>query len=380
MKTRPFCNEIRALGEALITRYGADKTIDCGINGPYDDQETKVRDLSHLIVITALEGLLFDRVEMRQRVLVMAEELMALRGSDGMYRIRMKPGKDECNGVLGHAWVMEAFIYAYKATAQSSFLDEAVRVARMHGFHKGLGLWCRPLRGVDAGAIDYTLNHQLWYAATLMELNRFVDDPVFKEETEVFFVRLDKNFKTNRQGRITHSIYNRVGLPASVRQCIKKDKILLNELLGRPSFKYKEEGYHLFNLMAFARINRLDPSLSVFRTGCFQQALKYLGSPLFKEGLLSGKIVLDASLHNRIADPSEKEINIYGYPYNVPGFELMYVQEVFKTDRLAAEECLSEQFRLTFDEGTGFFGKRCHDKTTINYRIYEYYRYLEIIK
>lgn len=373
-----YTNTIRKVGQFLISLYENSKEVWTGHNGPYDDQETRVRDLSHLIVIASLELLLYQNLNLARTIKLMLDDLLSMKGEDGLYQLRIKPGKDECNGVLGHAWVIEALIYAYKAIGELSCLKEAIRIASMHGFHEGLGLWCRPQRGVDVSAIDYTFNHQLWYAATLMELNEYIDNSTLRKELNMFLNRLDVNFETNRLGRITHSIYNRQGALSLMKQRFKKWVDAINILLDRPSFKYKEEGYHLFNLMAFARLKRLSPSLPFFKTRNFQKAVSFLNSPLFLSGLFDKNVALDGSLKNGIVDQSELEVNIYGFPYNVPGFEIMYVQTVFNTDRNTAEECLSWQHELTFDNESGLFGKRCHDKVTINYRIYEFYRFLEI--
>ena len=73
-------------------------------------------------------------------------------------------------------------------------------------------------------------------------------------------------------------------------------------------------------------------------------------------------------------------MNIYGYPYNVPGFEILFIHYVFR-DKIPLElviKYLNKQFELTYDEMSDQFGKGCYDKVTINYRIYEYYKALEL--
>lgn len=42
-------------GNSLIKAYEKSNEILTGINGPYDDEELKVRNLCHLIIITSIE-------------------------------------------------------------------------------------------------------------------------------------------------------------------------------------------------------------------------------------------------------------------------------------------------------------------------------------
>ena len=177
-----------------------------------------------------------------------------------------------------------------------------------------------------------------------------------------------------------HNIYKRKNKVSNLKHTIKKLIDLSKEGINCSSMAYKEEGYHLFNIMALARIYRLKPETHFFETTEFKRALKYLNSEKFLQGLMDSNVETDQSLHNNITDPGEKDINIYGYVYNVPGFEIMYVYEAFNNmiDEKICQECLKKQFELTYDEKIGMFGNKCHDKNTINYRTYEYYRYLEI--
>ena len=96
-------------------------------------------------------------------------------------------------------------------------------------------------------------------------------------------------------------------------------------------------------------------------------------------GLLTDKVYMDASLQNHISDSNELRVNIYGFPYNVPGFELLYIHQVFDgmIEQAIFSHYIALQFELTYDDKVHMFGNCCHDKNTINYRIYEYYRYLE---
>ena len=201
---------IRSLGKKLIDEYVASGHVESGINGPYDDSETEVRNLAHLMVIASIEYLKYGKNEYLPLISKMANEVMAMREPSGVYNMRLKEGKDQCNGVIGHAWLIEGLIYAYKVTKDRRYLEECDRIASMHEFQPRLGLWGCPLKGNGDEAIDVTLNHQLWYAYALFELNRYLKKEEYKIQCRLFLDCLYKNFKVNANGRVAHQIPNRL--------------------------------------------------------------------------------------------------------------------------------------------------------------------------
>lgn len=374
-----FNELIRTVGQKLILDY-KNNVLKSGINGPYDDLETEVRDLSHLCIITAIEIIKFKRIEYLSLLHKMGDYLLSLQEKNSLYIMRQKKNKDICNGVIGHAWVNEAFIYLYKAAKEKKYLDAAIKIADKHKFQKSLGIWERPKMELFDTSIDYTFNHQLWYAATLMELNQIIMSLEYEEQINIFLDKLKKNFSISKNGRIAHSIYRHSNFLSRIKQVIKKYVEKIKEKTDRKSLAYKEEGYHIFNMMAFARIYNIRKHY-FFESDKFKRAMEYTNSQKMLEGLENEKIEKDSSLSNKNILEKEKKVNIYGYPYNVPGFEIFYINQVFnkQINKNLLQECMSKQINFTFDYKTKMFGKNCHDKITINYRVYEYYRYLEII-
>lgn len=381
IKTDNIDKVIRGLGNELINKYDIENTVLCGSNGPYDDNETHIRNLSHLVVITSIEIIRYGQTQNIEILGRMGEDLLSQKDVRGFYKMREKSGKDECNGVIGYAWLIEALVYLTKTLKDRRFVEEAGRLAKLHHFNSKIGLWGRPGYGDDVNALDYTLNHQLWYAASLCELNEILADSGIKKELDGFQKNLYTNFLTAKSGRISHSIYRRISFSESLKYKIKLLIDRINEKAGRPSMAYKEEGYHLFNIMALARIYYHYPQWSFFDSDKFDAAIGYINGSHFQKGLLDNKIGLDKSFVNGISEESEKKVNIYGYPYNVPGFEILYINKIMpcKIEKTVVKECMEKQIQLTMDKKLNQFGLMCHDKNTINYRIYEYYRYLEII-
>lgn len=375
-----FTNKIRAVGNRLLKQFADSELIETGLNGPYDDDETEVRYIAHLLVIAAIECKLYGHHEYRELINVMGEKLLSMKDENHVYRMRVKPGKDECNGVIGHAWLIEGLLYAYKATGDDKYLEESERICVNHAFNNKIGLWGRPLMGYSDSAIDYTFNHELWYAATLAELLHVRSNSVLQRQLDIFLEKLPKIVTINRDGRVAHGIYCRLSKRTRLKYIIARLRDIACEKISMPSLRYKEVGYHVFNLMAFARLYRLLPEYSFWKSNRFKTALDFVKEEYFKTELEQDNLQMDSSTHGDKLTDEEASINIYGYPYNVPGFELMYCKAVFgdKIDDESVRTILSRQFDLTWDEEKGTFGNMCHDKVSINYRIYEYYRYLEL--
>lgn len=369
---------IRDIGEKLIQNYMNGNQIVGGINGPYDDSETPVRNLSHLAIICSIEVLKYGHEEYIPVLKKIGADILNRKGRDNLWIMREKATKDQCNGVIGHAWLNEAFIYLYRTLQDEVYIDEAMTVSRQHEFNQKIGLWKRPTDGI----VDYTMNHQLWYAATLAELNEIVKDVELSRQLDRFMEMLPHNLEVNRNGRIRHSATMHESAKETLKQKVKNFLSDIHEKQNKPSMAYKEAGYHVFNLFALARLYRVKKDSPFWRNERFKRSIDYIiNRECFFVGLENPSVELDASLKNHITDKEEKSINIYGYPYNVPGFEVAYVAETFKNliPTEIVDRCLVKQMHYTFDASKGFFGNRCHDKQTINYRVYEYYRFLEIL-
>lgn len=367
---------IRDIGKKLIQNHMNGNQISGGINGPYDDPETPVRNLSHLVIICGIEVLKYGREEYIPALKKIGTEILNRKGRDNLWIMREKATKDQCNGVIGHAWLNEAFIYLFRTLQDEVYIDEALTVARQHGFNQKIGLWKRP----TDGTVDYTMNHQLWYAATLAELNDIVRDVELSRQLDRFMERLPHNLEVSKNGRIRHSVIMHESAKDTLKQKTKNFLSDFHEKRNKPSMAYKEEGYHVFNLFALARLYRVKADSLFWNTVKFKKSINYVHQDEFFAGLENPNVKLDASLKNHITDQEERSVNIYGYPYNVPGFEVAYVAETFDGMISAdiVDRCLEKQLDYTFDTGKSVFGCRCHDKQTINYRVYEYYRFLEI--
>lgn len=370
---------VRNIGKELILDYINNDKILGGLNGPYDDPETPVRNLCHLIIITSLEIKIFNNSKYIDILEKMSRELCGLQSEDGLFIMRLKKEKDLCNGVIGHSWVIEALLYLHMVFKEEKYLNMAAQIASKHSRVERLNLWAIPNKVPTDLTIDYTFNHQLWYAASLAELNNVLKNTIFQQQLDCFILSLDLNMTNSGYGKIAHTIYRRLGKIATIKSCVKRMINLTNDFLSRKSMAYKEEGYHVFNLMALARISNVYPNYKLECNKKIIKALQYVNTDSFFKGLNNPMYHLDQSLHNDLSD-SETQFNIYGYPYNVPAFELCYISKIYKgiISPNVVERCLCEQWAKTYNMKVNRLSNNVHDVCTINYRIYEYYRYLEI--
>ena len=79
-----FDEKIRTVGQQLIQDY-SNGVLYGGINGPYDDPETKVRNLAHLCIITSIEIMTYKKSEYIPLLNKMGQELISLRDDSGLY-------------------------------------------------------------------------------------------------------------------------------------------------------------------------------------------------------------------------------------------------------------------------------------------------------
>lgn len=370
---------IREVGYELINEFKSTGILP-GVNGPYNDRETIVRNLSHLIVITSIEVILSGKDDLYSVLIEMADRLLEEEHESGVYILRNSENKDLSNGVIGNAWVIEAFIYLFKATGEKKYIDKAIQIYLNHEFNYNMGLWKRPKIYSKKCTIDYTLNHQLWFAGVSSQIIKYSGEVSISRDIDVFLRKLEKIITIDSQGLICHSIIRRENIKETLKSYIKRKVDLLSRKINKPSYHYKEIGYHLFNVAALARLYVMFPEHDFWSSMKFKKILNMTNSIFLFDENQKSNIHLDISLNNQIENICQKQLNIYGFPYNVPGFEMFYLKQVFKNkiDDKILKLYIEKQIDLTYDVHKKRFGKNCFDDSTINYRIYEYYIAMEM--
>lgn len=312
-----------------------------GHNGPYYDLETPIRNTSHwLITYSRLyqetgSAIYLDIASRLSNYLVDPGEWL----KNDVYIHRQKHGKDWCNGVIGQAWVIEALNVAASSLGRPDLRESALRAARVFAYDYKVGAWIKTDPRNNKEAIDYTLNHQTWFAAAVSEL----DDPELTSYVAHYIDGLCEGaMRIRKDGVIAHLLYKK-----SWKSLLLRLRYSLSEARAPKEVRKKEVGYHLFNLHPFARIFKKLPEHNLFRQDFFKRSLQVITQENFL---------------------TELEGSLYAYPYNAPAFEYPLVCEVFGL--VMPDEVFRTQISSHFNEEFGGF-YNCPDYTTLNARIYE---------
>lgn len=341
------------------------KPVESGHNGPYNDKETVVRNLSHSILSISYFYRQTNNNDYKKLLVERANEILSKHHKleNGLYNIRLSEKKDKTNGVIGQAWVIEALVESYRATNQKKFIKEAIEIFHYVKFDNRQNVWF--IESEDKKKIDRTLNHQLWFAmAGSLILDVYSDEKIRLRITS-FLKSITKRIKVHQNGLIVHPLF----LNDNKGKLIKLNyylKSFMNFLIGSKNQKIKEAGYHLFNVYAIAIIKLQFHDWDLYKTNKFEKIISYS----FSEELL-----------DKLYQTSTSKINLYGYPYNAPAFELPIIYFTFKNQlsedaKEILHRHLDNQISSTYSSETGLFDKNTNDIFTLNYRFYELLRFL----
>lgn len=319
-----------------------------GQNGPYGDPETPVRNTSHwLITFLAAHRIGGDGV-FREAAGRAADYLGSrdARPTGTAFWHRMNPEKDSCNGLIGQAWTIEALAEASAPLGRPDLAALGEEVFLLHPQEPATGVWRRVGADGTRLPIDPTFNHQLWFAAAGALLARDAGGEV---EARVlrFMDRLDDLISLYPSGLIHHPLRMRLPQRSRIRFALNR----WGEWKHRDHLRYKAEGYHAFNLYAFALLKGRYPDHAFWSGPSFLALWRYARSPEFRAAL---------------------DGNRYAYPYNPPGWEMPFALEVFDgSDAAMQESWLAEQVRRGFDPATGLVSRGAPDPSTHAARLYE---------
>ena len=271
------------------------------------------------------------------------------RPTNNTFFCRKKESKDKCNGLIGQAWVIEGLIRGYEITIDKEALELSVEVFKKLPFDNDRGIWRRIEPDGTVLGFDFTFNHQLWFAMSGYLILKHKDEPEIRKTCNSFMEKIPSNSKLHSNGRIGQSM--RISFMEDVIKASAK------KLLRRKQVRYmrlKEIGYHAFNTHAFAKIKSTFPDLDFFKTKMYEKIVNYLGSQEYVRGILESK---------------------YGFPYNPPGFEVLFTykqnKELLNKEIESVQNLLSIQIENHFDKESMTFSLKVHDPKTSAARMYE---------
>lgn len=319
-----------------------------GHNGPYFDRETPVRNTAHWLV-TFTKVFEITREKQYRRAAekgikyLLSEEA---RPHGKSFYCRKGGGGDSCNGLIGQAWATESLAYAGRILGIEKAVDLAQETFLLHEFNSNEGLWYIHEIDKQTNKIDPTLNHQIYFASSGVEIkNKKIDQII-----GIFLDNLDQHFKIDMFGMIKHLMPNRYDVDSfKVARSLIGNTLLSLDQLTKPE-KIKEIGYHQFNLMGLTFLSKRFPDHSFWNSKFFRKSLKALCSDYYIKRL---------------------ENNIYGYPYNVAGIEAAFVlQEFLPKEKSLRQRFLERQFRH-YDTKNNELRLKTSDSETLSARIYE---------
>lgn len=339
-----FLKDVAERSLAHVVAYDLSSSfMPAGHNGPYYDLETPVRNTAHWLITCCYLYVKSgdDKYKVVADRLANYLAYTTPHRRHGVYIHRQKPGKDWCNGVIGQAWVIEALAIASRTLSRDD-LREAVVDSVVFPFSGRANAWCALDPHTKRLSVDYTLNHQLWYAVALTEL--------FGDQCDQVLRFLDGLFKGGLRVR-SSGIVNHVLCANTTKGVLVRARYELIRAVRHSQVNEKEAGYHLYNLHPLARLARSYSSHPLFGSAAIEKAVETLTQESFWNSLVQNK---------------------YSYGYNSPAFEYRLPFDIFIGGECLHERAIEERHvDITFDPAANLFSSGTADSVTLNARVYE---------
>ncbi|CUQ04841.1 MULTISPECIES: hypothetical protein [Bacillota] len=336
-----------------------------GMNGPYDNNDTELRNSAHWLIVFLYLKKQFNQnkydIAITKLLTYLQDE--ANYGSNGAPLCRKDDNIDNVNGLIGPAWIAEAFIYVYKITGEKKYIKKAQDILCSTVFNPQEKMWeIVDTNGKNWG-IDRTLNHQVWYAAICMELLHngkgvLQGSERLEDEIRQFLDRLPHMLRIYPNGVFMHIALTISNIKYVLKYFIKALARFISGKIENNSkwdeFYQLEEGYLSFDVYGFAIIKQYAPELALFNSKKFVLATKLCQEKKFISKLIRRK-------------------NKYSFPYNSPLYEYGFIRNVFKNasiDTIGFDELYNYQ-------KAALGNQEKYDKNTLNARCYEMVRFLE---
>ncbi|MFW5891162.1 MAG: hypothetical protein ACOCUI_02990 [bacterium] len=364
-----------SIGENIIEEIDKYGFVLPGNNGPYNDPETPVRNMCHSVFILDYLYKNTEKSKYQNYLVKIGDYLLSneVRPYNQNVFLRKNNEKDKVNGVIGPAWYIEALIRLYEIFGEDKYLKVAEEIFLLHTFDEIRGIWYSTNLKGEKIKFDKTFNHQLWFAMAGTYLSKYSSEDKVYIKLKIFFDKLDSNLSIHKTGLIRHPIFLNNTFKEKAKSFLIKSYYKYHEIFKKRTLRYKEYGYHLFNVYAFAVIKQNGWEIDFFKSIKMEKILDLCLNNNFYSKLEKNENEKDVNSTPIINN--DLEVNRYGYPYNAPGFELPVIIDTFFNDNSKIkEQIMNRQFSLTYDQKSGFFTKNIEDLKILNYRIYELLR------
>lgn len=329
----------------------SDGSMPPGRNGPHQHKMTPVRNTGHWAVLFSNRYKMTKKKKwedvLRKSInYIISEKFHPLNGA---FLERLEPHCTSTNGLIGQTWTLESINIAGTVLNDSKYSEIAKHVVRLHEFDSDLALW----REIDIVGIPQnfcnTLNQQIWFMNQALEI---LPGSKMKKQADAFLNQLPNVSKIRRTGLF----YTGISIPT--RRKLDGIRRLRRDIIKnfQPDDRLEIDiGYHVFTLTGLAMLYEKLPNHSYFQCHDFNKALEFAFSEEYFRSL---------------------EKNKYGYPYNVPGFELPFVWETFR--KFLPEESIDVAIKCFVKQCTRYYSFKdpinalhSQDPETLMARFYE---------
>jgi len=353
--------------EAALQLQLTDGSFPPGCNGPYRDPETSARNTAHWLItmLKAYEISNESRFKDSAWMAVLYLNSPSVRPMNATFFCRTNPEKDFCNGLVGQAWIIEALTIASMKLEDHKYIELAEKIFMLHPFNDKAGLWRRVNVDGSYNCFDMAFNHQLWFAAAGSMLNDVSYNPIKAMIVRFLDCVLESHLSIDTSGRIIHQIVKPVptlSRPRKIYNLLRSSFRRHNKADYRESdwLTNKEVGYHAFNMYAFSMLKQYIPEHPLWQSTKFMLTLQYLNKEEFISGL---------------------ENNLYGYTYNLSGFEVAFTIQEFRSILSFSKSeqwWVDQQLQRCYDIDSKMLNRATEDKETLSARLYEATRLKDI--
>ena len=306
---------------SAISNQNANGSFSPGVNGPYNDKETPVRNTAHWLFLLLKSYEITGDIKFKNSSVKALEYLMTAECRPGGYAMfcRDVKNKDQCNGLIGQAWAIESILKGGLILDRQDAVTFAIDIFNSHYFDESRSIWHRLSLDGQIMTPDPTFNHQLWFAA----IGSFLPNKESNRRAFCFFENIASCPKLYSDGIIQHN--SQMGyFSKNLKLSNNKFRFIYSSIKrfidSRVLYK-KSVGYHSFNLYAYGILKQSYPRHEFWNSKTWLSMKNATKTIKFVENLNN---------------------NCYGWTYNSPGIELAFVNEV-DSNHVDAQEWLNMQ-------------------------------------
>jgi hypothetical protein len=319
-----------------------------GNNGPHYALETPIRNSCHLLFCYSVAFLMTQNnnyIKIAEKIVKWLVYKNNQHINNEYHYQRAGFSTDTCNGVIGPAWIIESINMFLKVCNNDALKKKLNKIVSQNKYNYSVHAWHRYDPITNNNRVDYTLDHQLWYASSIINL------PEKKHEVNDFVSNLNNLIYTDKNGRLSHLMRSNT-MQGKLMSLNYNKKYYYNKL----KYEEIEKSYHLYTLFPLAKIYLLYHADAFFNSEKFSNILKYLKK----------KTILETKSYK------------LGYSYNTPIFDLPFIYDVFENkinlDETDLTDIVNDCTKFLRYDGKQFVSD--YDNLIINARIYQIGYYL----